>query len=123
MAGRLLLILVVFSICRLESISGFLLLVALLVGGGLCLVGLTMLLRESLPALTENLSDLSERDVGVVGDDVRALLIGKEHVGRESTLWRVGILLGLPGSPGLGSASAGGGGLLLWHLEFLFWRD
>ena len=40
-------------------VGGLLLLVALLVGGGLGLVRKTLLLSESLPALTKNLADLS----------------------------------------------------------------
>jgi hypothetical protein len=33
----------------------------------------------------------TERDSGVLLTNVVALLIGKEHVGGQTTLWRVGV--------------------------------
>lgn len=41
------------------SVSGFLLLVALLVGGSLGVVGLLLLLVQGLPLLTEKLANLT----------------------------------------------------------------
>jgi hypothetical protein len=89
-------------------VSGLLLFVPLLVGGSLGLVRGTLLLGQSLPLLAELLADLTwvgldaatlehqdrrltELDTGVVLADLLALLVGEEHVGRETTLGRVGI--------------------------------
>lgn len=89
-------------------VSGLLLLVTLLVRGSLGLVGRTLLLRQGLPPLTEKLADVTcirlksrfaaafldkftELDTGVVLTDLVTLLVGKEHVRRETTLGRVGV--------------------------------
>lgn len=93
-------------------VGSLLLLVALLVGGGLLLVGGALRLGEGLPALAENLADLAcsalisarcltwrqvegemrtELQVGVIRPDLVALLVGKEHVGGEAALGRVGV--------------------------------
>lgn len=66
--------------------SGLLILIALLVGSSLGLVWGTLLVVESLPALTEDLTDLAEGDVGVLSTNVLTLLIGEEHVGGEAAL-------------------------------------
>lgn len=68
-----------------------LVLITLLVGGSLGLIGGTLLVVEGLPALTEDLADLTEGDAGVLLTDVLTLLVGEEHVGRETTLRSVGV--------------------------------
>jgi hypothetical protein len=87
-----------------------LILVSLLVGSSLGLIRGALLLAQSLPALTEDLADLAwregsetcqmprnkntkltERDTGVLLTDVLTLLIGKEHVGRQTTLGSIGV--------------------------------
>jgi hypothetical protein len=87
--------------------------VALLVGGSLGLVRGALLVVEGLPALTENLADLTEGDARVLLTDVLALLIGEEHVGRETTLGSVRVLLAAP----LGLLGAALGSRCLRHLE------
>lgn len=72
-------------------VSLLLILVSLLVGGSLGLVGSTLLLVKSLPALSEELSDLTEGNTRVLLANVLTLLVGEEHVGRETTLGRVGV--------------------------------
>jgi hypothetical protein len=68
-----------------------LILVSLLVGGSLGLIRSTLLLVKSLPSLTEELADLTERDTRVLLTDVLTLLVGEEHVGGEATLRGVGV--------------------------------
>lgn len=93
-------------------VGSLLLLVALLVGGGLLLVGGALGFGEGLPALAENLADLAcgalvlarcvkrkrvegevrtKLQVRVIRPNLVALLIGKEHVGGEAALGRVGV--------------------------------
>jgi hypothetical protein len=104
--GRLFLLLV-------GVVSLLLILVSLLVGSGLGLVRSTLLLVESLPSLTEELADLTERDTRVLLTDVLTLLVGEEHVGGETTLGGVGVLLGTLG----GSSTTLSGGSSLRHFE------
>lgn len=68
-----------------------LILVALLVGGSLGLIGTTLLVVEGLPALTQDLANLAERNAGVLLANVLALLVGEEHVGRQTALRSVGV--------------------------------
>merc|ERR1712098_787816 len=84
-------------------VLGLLVFVTLLVGGSLLLVWLTLLLAESLPSVTK---DLTEADAWVFLTDILTLLIGKEHVCREAALGSVGVLLLLVTSSTL---SLGGG--------------
>jgi len=93
-------------------VAGLLVLITLLVGLGLVFIGLALLVVQSLPAFTEDLADLAEGDAGVLDAYILTLLIGEEHIGRETTLGRVGILLLLLDAARLGLAS---GGLLLRH--------
>ena len=88
-------------------VGGLLVLVALLVGSSLGLIGGLLLLRELLPLVAEELSDvtweesatifkymssrLTELDAGVVLADLVTLLVGEEHVGRETALGGVGV--------------------------------
>jgi hypothetical protein len=95
-------------------VAGLLILVTLLVLGSLGLVGTALLLVQGLPPLTENLTDLAygkrvsnvmierwrwrardraltEADAGVLLVDVLALLVGEEHVGRETSLGGIGV--------------------------------
>lgn len=103
--STLLLVIIVGGVVR-----SLLILVALLVGGSLGLVGGALLVVEGLPAFTEDLAnlacslcqlavpggrnlggELTERDTRVLLTDVLALLVGEEHVGRKTTLGRVGV--------------------------------
>jgi len=90
---------------------GFLLLlVTLLISGGLGDVWNALLLRQSLPPLTEKLADLAcvrlesrhvanrklekrltELDARVLLADLVTLVVGKEHVRRKTTLRCVGV--------------------------------
>jgi len=88
-------------------VSSLLILVTLLVLGSLGLVWGTLLVVQSLPSLTKNLADLTEADSRVFITDVLALLVSKEHVGGQTTLGRVRVLLLLLSS-GLGSTLLGG---------------
>jgi len=72
-------------------VGSLLVLVPLLVGSGLGLIRRALLVRQSLPALTEDLANLPEGDAGVFSSDVLALLVGEEHVGGEATLGGVGV--------------------------------
>jgi hypothetical protein len=65
--------------------------VSLLVGSSLGLIGGTLLLVQGLPSLTEELADLAERDARVLLTNVLTLLVGEEHVGRETTLGGIGV--------------------------------
>ena len=67
-------------------VGGLLILISLLVGSSLGLVGSTLLVVESLPALAEKLADLTEGDARVLLANVLTLLVGEEHVGGETTL-------------------------------------
>ena len=75
--------------------------------------------------------DNTEGDVGVLAANIITLLIGEEHVGRETTLWGIGIcdtvsinalmiknqwrtLLLLLSAGTFGSTL---GGLFLWHVD------
>jgi hypothetical protein len=74
-------------------VGGLLILISLLVGSSLGLVGSTLLVVESLPALAEKLADLTEGDATVLLANVLTLLVGEEHVGGETTLGGVRVLL------------------------------
>jgi len=94
-------------------VGSLLILIALLVLSSLGLVGSSLLVVQGLPSLAKNLANLAEADAGVLIANILTLLIGKEHVGGQTTLWCVGILLLL-----LGAALGGTlGGLLLRHCE------
>jgi hypothetical protein len=62
-------------------VGQLLILISLLVRGSLGLVRGALLVVQRLPALTEDLADLAERDTGVLVTDVLTLLVGEEHVG------------------------------------------
>lgn len=72
-------------------ISSLLILISLLVDSSLGLIWGSLLLVEGLPALTEELADLTEGNTRVFLTDVLSLLVGEEHVGRETTLGGVGV--------------------------------
>ena len=93
-------------------VGRLLIFVALLVLSSLGLIRSTLLVIQCLPSLAEDLADLAwnngglassirrrnkglashtEADTRVLVTDVLALLVGEEHVGRETTLGRVGI--------------------------------
>jgi len=95
----------------ISIVGSLLILITLLVLSGLGLIWGTLFVIESLPSLTKNLADLTEADARVLIANVLTLLVGEEHVGRETTLWRVGILLLLFGA-GLGGTL---GSLFLRH--------
>lgn len=98
-------------------IGRLLILVALLVRSSLGFVWLALLVVQRLPAFTEDLSDLAcktqrmsvndlrdlisdvdERtkgDSGILISNILTLVVGEEHVGREGTFGRVGILVKL----------------------------
>lgn len=97
---------------QLYIVGGLLILVTLLVGGSLGIVGSTLLVVEGLPALTEETTDLAfhgekwlvrlwiktnkhrehdygdltELDTRVLLTHILTLLVGEEHVRRETTL-------------------------------------
>ena len=100
------------SVAQSYIVCSFLFLVTLLVGGRFRLIRLALLLVQSLPALTKDLSNLAcpdvrhgfvngvcrtrsggrtKRDTRVLFADIFALLIGKEHVSRKPALGRIGI--------------------------------
>jgi hypothetical protein len=97
-------------------VGGLLILISLLVGSSLGLVGSTLLVVESLPALAEKLADLTEGDATVLLANVLTLLVGEEHVGGETALGCVGVLLAallhLLAGTALGRSSLG-------HFEYL----
>lgn len=93
-------------------VGRLLILIALLVLSSLGLIWSTLLVVQGLPSLTEDLADLAcnhaasacfdwktrmdiashtEADARVLIADVLTLLVGEEHVGRETALGRVGI--------------------------------
>lgn len=92
-----------------SSVGSLLLLVTLLVSGGLGLVRGLLLVVEGLPLLTEELANLAydasvscshvkdcwrrhtELDARVVLADLVTLLVGEEHVRRETALGHVGV--------------------------------
>ena len=95
-----------------DVVLGFFVLVSLLVGLSLLLIWLTCLLIQGLPSVSKNFADLActresawsarlrsdivsmvrtEADTWVLIANVLTLLVGKEHVSRETTLGRVGI--------------------------------
>lgn len=59
---------------------------------GSCRLGLkrsvSMTRRKLEPGLGRR---LTERDAGVLVANILTLLVGEEHVGREATLWGIGI--------------------------------
>lgn len=75
-------------------VGSLLVLVALLVGSSLGLIRGALLFAEGLPALTESLADVTKGGVGVLLTNVVTLLVGEEHVGRETTLGGVGVWMG-----------------------------
>ena len=107
----------VVSVCLRTEVAddthivlGFLIFVALLVSGGLLLIWLALLFAECLPLVTEHLSDLAcraismsdpakseaqkiltEADAGIFLADRLTLVVGEEHVGRETSLGGIGI--------------------------------
>lgn len=103
-------LLVIIVIEGTSLVRGLLVLVALLVGSSLGLIGGLLLVRQLLPLVAEDLSDLAELDAGVILTDLVALLIGEEHVGGETTLGGIGVLLALATdlSVGLGGLALGG---------------
>jgi len=103
------------SLTRFLIICSLLILVTLLVLSGLGLIGSALLVVQSLPSLTENLADLAKADTWVLLTNVLALLVGEEHVSRETTLGRIWVLLllltsGLGGTLGLCFLRHGDGG-------------
>lgn len=102
-----------FLIFFRSVVAGLLVFVSLLVGLGLLFVGAAVFVAQGLPALTENLADLAKGDTRVLLSDALTLLVGEEHVGRETTLGRIGVLLLLLDTAGLGFA---GSGLFLRHV-------
>lgn len=84
-------------------------LVTLLVGGGLLIVRLTLGFTQVLPLVAEHLADLAwregqrelvdgigvvaltEGDAGVLLADLLTVVVGKEHVGGQTTLGGVGV--------------------------------
>jgi len=88
-ADYLVIIFVVFS----SVVLGLLVLISLLVGGSLLLIWLALLLVEGLPLVAEDFANLAKADARVLLTDVIALFVGEEHVGRETALGRVGVLL------------------------------
>lgn len=74
------------------GVLGELLGVTISVSGGHLVVLLLLGLRELGPLGTEDLTDLSELGIGVLGDDGGALLADEDHVGRKRLL---GTLLSL----------------------------
>lgn len=114
-------------------VVGLLAVVAFLVSLGLLLVGDAVGVAESLPLLTEHLADLAwevlaavrqvcrqlmartEGNAGVLLADTVTLLVGEEHVCRETALGGVGVLLLLAALATL-SGALGFGGSLLRHV-------
>lgn len=103
-------------------------LVSLLVGFGFGLIRLALFRVERLPSLTEDLANLTysaramsahspetldrvvsrtKADSGVLLPHVVTLLVGEEHVGRQTTLWCIGVWQRLV-SDGLKRRSLGG---------------
>lgn len=76
-------------------VSLLLVLVSLLIGSSLGVIGSTLLLVERLPSLTEDLADLTKGHIRVVIADALTLLVGKEHVGGQTTLGGVGVCVQL----------------------------
>lgn len=74
-----------------SSVLGLLGLVSLLVVGSLGLVGLLLLNRESSPSLTEDTTNLTKGNTGVLGSDGLTVLASEKHVSREGTLGSVGV--------------------------------
>jgi len=88
-------LLVIIIIASLSLITGFFCLVAFLVGRSLLIIRNLLLLGEFLPLFTEDLSDLAELDAWVLFANLLTVVVGKEHIGRETTLWSVWVLLAL----------------------------
>lgn len=103
----------------LGEVSGLLLFVALLVSGSLVVVGLALGVAQRLPLVTKLLADLTygtvrhsrssakaitltEADTGVLLANLVTVVVGEEHVGRETTLGGVGVWsnLALAGNKG-----------------------
>jgi hypothetical protein len=76
-------------------VLGLLIFISLLVSCGLLLIGLSLLLGEGLPSVTENLADLTEADAGVLLTNVLTLFVGEEHVSGKTTLGSIGVCKGL----------------------------
>lgn len=96
---------------RTYVVVGLFILITLAVGSGLGLVRGALLVTQRLPALAEDLADLSEGDVGVFLADVLALLVGEEHVCGEATLGSIGVWRAVSRGEGRrkGQTEAGGG--------------
>jgi len=101
----------------ISIVACLLILISLLVLCSLGFIGSSLLSIECLPSFTKDLANLAKGDTWVLVTDILTLLVGEEHVGGKTTLWRVGVLLLLLGA-GLGGSL---GGLLLRHDDGFGW--
>lgn len=88
MRGRLLLLVELGGVGLVGSLF---VLVSLLIGSSLLLVRDLLSISESLPLLTESLTNLAKGDTGVVGSDGVTVIVGEEHVSGQGTLGGVGV--------------------------------
>jgi len=100
-----------FLVDLTSVVFGLLIFVALLISLSFCLVWLTLLLAQCLPSISKDLADLAEADAGVLFTNILTLVVGEEHVGRKTTLGRVGVFLLLLDTTSLGLGCCFGAGL------------
>lgn len=84
-------LLLLLKVGSVGLVGSLLVLVSLLIGVGLLLVRDLLLVSQSLPLLTEKLTDLAKGDTGVIGSDTVTVVVGEEHVGGQGSLGGVGV--------------------------------
>lgn len=72
-------------------VLGLLLFVSLLVSSSLGLIWCSLLLGQGLPLVSEDLADLTKADTRILFSDGISLVVGEEHISRETSLGRIGI--------------------------------
>jgi len=77
----------------LHIVVRFFVFITLLVCFGFLFIRAALDVSQGLPALTEELADLTERNAWILLTNIVTLLVGEEHVGRQATLRGIRVLL------------------------------